>query len=132
MLETPPAALIIINHTESTMTNNILTARQLSGNLSFSTAQKMIHRLLTLDRIKAELNDGKAISCASTNKPEVILKAFTEPELAEKLGISVDELNKLNRPYFYRGMASKISLPLNRLYCATKFVSGEYKGESHE
>jgi hypothetical protein len=114
------------------MTDSILTTRQLSGNLSFSTAHKMIHRLLTLDRIKTELDDGRAISHAQTNKPEVILKAFTEPELAEKLGISVEELNKLNYQPFYKETASKVSPPLNRLYCATKFVSGEYKGESHE
>lgn len=111
------------------MTNSILNARQLSGNVSFSTAQEMINRFLTLDRIKTALDEGKPINYALDNKPEVRLKPFTKEELAKKLGISVQELEKLKYPTFYEKMASKISSALNSLYCATKFADGEYKGE---
>jgi len=111
------------------MTNSILSARQLSGNVSFSTAQEMINRFLTLDRIKTALDEGKAINRASGNEPEERVRPFTKEELAEKLGITVKDLGKLKHPAFYEKIASKISRPLNRLYCATKFADGEYKGE---
>ena len=65
----------------------------------------------------------------SKNKSEVRVRPFTKGELAEKLGISLKELYELKRPSFYESMANKISLPLIRLYCSTKFVDGEYKGE---
>jgi len=111
------------------MTNKILTARQLSGNVSFSTAQKMIHPLLTLDRIKTSLDEGRLGNYVSDNKPEARVRPFTKAELAEKFGISAKGLEKLKHPTFYEKMASKISLPLNSLYCTTKFADGEYKSE---
>jgi hypothetical protein len=114
------------------MTNDILDAGQSSGNVSFSTAQKMIHRLLTLDRIKTALDEGKIMEYVPKNKLEVKVRPFTKEELAEKLGISVKGLEKLKNPTFYEKMASKISLQLNSLYCSTKFVAGEYKGEKSE
>ena len=114
------------------MTNDILDAGQLSGNVSFSNAQKMINRLLTFDRIKTALDEGKTIDYASKNQPEVRVRPFAKGELAEKLGISVKGLEKLKYPAFYEKMASKISLQLNSLYCSTKFVAGEYKGEKSE
>jgi len=117
------------------MTNDILDAGQSSGNVSFSTAQEMIHRLLTLNRIKTALDEGKIMGYVSNDKPEVRVRAFSKGELAEKLGISVKGLEKLKNPTFYKNMASKISLQLNSLYCSTKFVAGEYKGkpgDNHE
>ena len=111
------------------MSNDSIIAGQLSGNLNFQTAQKMIQRLLTHDRIKTALDEGRVINHASNNKPEVKIGAFTKEELAIKLGISTKELDKLKRQSFYKGMASKISLPLIRLYCSIKFVDGEHKGE---
>ncbi|CAL7961430.1 hypothetical protein GAMM_220006 [Gammaproteobacteria bacterium] len=49
--------------------------------------------------------------------------------MARKLGVSIKKLDKLKSHGFYDGMASKISLPLSHLYCATKFADGEYKDE---
>ena len=99
------------------------------GNVSFSTAQKMIHRLLTLNRIKTDLDDGKIRGHGLGDEPEVKMVAFTREELAEKLGIDLEELEKFKSPSFYEGIVNKISPPLICLYCATKFVGGEYKGE---
>ena len=111
------------------MSNGRITARQLSGNLNFSTAQKMIHRLLTNDRIKTELDEGRVRSLGSCDdKPVIKTGAFTKKELAQKLSITLEELKKLGLPYFYRRMAVKISVPLVSLYCSTKFADGEYKG----
>jgi hypothetical protein len=112
------------------MAKRSLTAGRLSGNVKFLTAQKMIHRFLTQDRIKTELDEGRA-GGHGLYDDELIEKtgAFTKEELAEKLGISPKELEKLKSPSFYKGMANKISLPLIRLYCATKFLVGEYKDE---
>lgn len=109
------------------MTETSLTAGHSSGNVRFLTAQKMIHRLLACDRIKTE--EGKIRAHETCDKPEIKIGAFTKNELAKKLGISVRELEKLKYPDFYKSKARKISLPLSRLYCATKFADGEYKGE---
>jgi hypothetical protein len=104
------------------MATTSLIAKQSSGNLNFRAAQKMIHRLLTHDRIKTALDDGRIGSYKPNDKSETKVIAFTKKELAEKLGISSEELEKLKRPSFYKSMASKISLLLIRLYCATKFA----------
>ena len=114
------------------MTKGILDAGQSSSNVSFLVAQEMINRFLTLDRIKTALDEGRFSNNAPDDKPEVRLKPFTREELAKKLGISVQELEKLKSPEFYEQMASKISSPLNSLYCATKFADGEYRGEQSE
>jgi len=112
------------------MAEKIVATGQESCNLNFLTAQKMIHRLLTHDRIKTALDAGRVINYALLGtKPEVIIKALTKEELAEKLGISVGEFNKLKCPGFYKEIVNKISLPLVQLYCATKFADGEYKGK---
>ena len=111
------------------MAKTSLVAGQSSGNLNFSTAQKMIHRILTHDRIKTALDDGKVINPALNNKPKIRLKAYTKEELAKKIGITPVELEKLKCPDFYKKMATKISIPLICLYCSIKFVDGEYKGE---
>jgi hypothetical protein len=113
------------------MAKTSLIAKQSSGNLNFSTAQKMIHRLLTHDRIKTDLDDEKIRGLGLCNdEPEVKIRAFTKEELAKKLGISPEEFERLKSPSFYEGIASKISLPLIILYCAAKFVCGEYKGKT--
>lgn len=114
------------------MTNSILAAGQKSSNVSFSTAQEMINRFLTLDRIKTALDEGRFRNNIPDDKPEIRLKPFTKEELANKLGITLEEFEKLGSPDFYEGIASKISQPLNRLYCATKFADGEYKAEKSE
>ncbi len=90
-------------------------------------AQKIIHRLLTHDKLKMALDEGKIMDSVSSDKPEIKVKAFAKEELAEKLGICPEELEKLKSPSFYEGIVNKISLPLIRLYCATKFADGEYK-----
>jgi hypothetical protein len=111
------------------MSKNSITAGQSSGNVNFSTAQKMIHRLLAHDRIKTGLDEGKTRDHESNDEPKIKIIAFTKEELAEKLGISPKELKKLKSPDFYKGIVNKISLPLIRLYCVTKFVNGEYESE---
>ncbi|CAL7959138.1 hypothetical protein GAMM_100017 [Gammaproteobacteria bacterium] len=107
-----------------------IAAGQSSGNLNFRVAQKMVHRLLTHERIKTDLDEGRVRRLESRgNKSAVKIKAFTKKELAEKLGVSQEDIEKLESPSFYDSMASKISLSLSRLYCATKFADGEHKGE---
>ena len=99
------------------MATTSLIAKQLSGNLNFRTAQKMIYRLLTYNRIKTALDDGRIGGYKPNDKPEVKVEAFTKKELAEKFDISPEELEKLKRPNFYKSMASKVSLLLIRQYC---------------
>ena len=74
-----------------------ITARQSSGNLNFSTAQKIIHGLLTHDRIKAPLDEGKCRSIRSDGlldyEPIVKLAPYSMQELADKLGISMKYFN---------------------------------------
>jgi hypothetical protein len=112
------------------MANLSVIAGQSSGNLNFSTAQKMIHRLLTHDRIKTDLDEGRIRGLGLSNdKPEVKAGAFTKEELAEKLSISPEDLEKLESSDLYESIANKVSLPLIRLYCATKFADGESKRE---
>jgi hypothetical protein len=104
------------------MSEDSIIAGQSSGNLNFETAQKIIHRFLTHDRIKTELDEGRSIDYVSKNKPETKVRSFTKEELAEKLGISPKDLDDLKSSNSYDRIASKISLPLIRLYCATKFA----------
>jgi hypothetical protein len=78
------------------MAKTSLIAGQSSGNLNFSTAQKIINRLLTQDRIKTALDDGRVVNLELYNEPEVRLSAYTTEELAKKLGITPEELDKLN------------------------------------
>jgi hypothetical protein len=116
------------------MTNCIVTAGQAPGNnsdncankkeqteikvddrnksVNFSTAQQMINKFLTHDRI--------------ITKKERCLK-YTKWELAEKLNLTPKSLDKLKLPDFYRIVANRITLPLARLYCATGWVDDECK-----
>jgi len=112
------------------MSKDSLTVRQLSGNLNFSTAQKMVHKLLTSDRIKTELDEGRVINYHRSRDDRLVVKtgAYTKEELAKKLDISPKDLKKLKSPGSYSSIVRKISLSLIRLYCATKFVDGKCKG----
>jgi hypothetical protein len=84
------------------------------------------HKFLTQNRHKTELDEGRIINHhESSTKPMVKVKTYTKEELVEKLGISLEEFERLKSPNFYRSIASKISLPLVRLYCATKFTDGD-------
>lgn len=87
----------------------------------------MIHRLLTEERIKTPLDNGIVKGNASPPEPKIILKAYTKKELAKKLSIAPEELEKLEFPDFYEEIGSKVSLSLIRLYCTTKFVGSEYQ-----
>jgi len=105
------------------MTKHIVTTSQLSGNgadsrsdktrtqhLSFRTAQKMIRRFLSRDRIiTAEILDEK----------------LTIKELAKRLSVDSLELEPFIRPISivpYRKTSGKIALPLIKLYCSTKWA----------
>lgn len=90
----------------------------------------MIHRLLTEERIKTPPDDGIVKGNASLPAPEVRVEPYAKSELAKNLSITLGELEKLKLLDFYSKMVNKISLPLVTLYCATKFVDGEYKGGS--
>jgi hypothetical protein len=106
-----------------------IAAEQSSGNLNFETAQKIIHQFLTKDRIKTALDDGRCINPALPNEPKITMKPYTKEELAKKLGITLEELEKLESPATYEKIAYKISLPLICLYCATKLADGKHKSE---
>ena len=117
------------------MTRGILTTGQSSGNndrsgnkekletkidggihknINFLTVQKMINRFLIRDRIVM-----KEVRCLK----------YTERELAEKLNITPKTLKKLKLQCFYKATISRVTLPLVRLYCSTKWADGEYKGK---
>jgi hypothetical protein len=73
--------------------------------LSFHSAQKIIHKLLTYDRIVL--------------LPNVIPK-MTELELGKELNITTAKLQHLREsPEFYKKMAEHICLPLTSLYCGS-------------
>jgi len=104
---------------EADVSEDILYAGQCSSNrkkkkskyseqLNFLVAQKMVWKFLSIDRIEIQ---------------EVKVVRYTKTELAVKLGITVEELDKARKSYFYKNIASKISLPLVELYCSTKWVN---------
>lgn len=73
--------------------------------LSFSTAQQIIHRLLTCNRIIL--------------RPTVI-PGITKRELAKKLNLTPLQLKYLQeRPLFYERMVKYTNLPLVGLYCSS-------------
>jgi len=109
------------------MSSDRITAGQLSGNLNFLAAQKMIYRLLNHERIKTDLDGGKIKGLGLSKEFEVKVAPFTKGKLAKKLGITLEELEGLKSPEFYERIADRLSLSLIHLYCATKFVTGEYK-----
>ena len=91
--------------------------------LSFFTARMMIDRLLAIDRLEKKFIDGMV------DKIESRCTKYTKAELSQKLGLFPEELDKLESPYFYNDMINKVALPLIKLYCATKFATGEYRRE---
>jgi hypothetical protein len=109
------------------MANFSLNAESSTGNLNFSTAQKIIYRLLNHERIKTDLDEGRIKGLGTIdNKPTAKVAAYTKKEIAEKLGLTLEELDSLKSPNFYENIINKISLYLIRLYCSTKFTNGEY------
>jgi hypothetical protein len=73
--------------------------------LSFSTAQQIIHRLLTCNRVVL--------------LPTVI-PGVTKRELAKKLNLTPRQLRYLQeRPLFYERMVKYTNLPLVSLYCSS-------------
>ena len=78
--------------------------------LDFLNAQEIINKFLSIDRV--EIKDAE----------EVILPKYTKNELAMKLGITVEELDKAKQKEFYGKISNKIILPLVTLYCSTKWV----------
>lgn len=78
--------------------------------LGFLNAQEIINKFLSVDRIEIK------------NAEEIILPKYTKNELAMKLGITVEELDKARQNKFYEQVSSKIILPLVTLYCSTKWV----------
>lgn len=82
------------------MSKSSITAELSSGNLNFKTAQKIIHRILTEERIKTALDDGKVINPALPNEPKIIMKPYTKEELTKKLGITIEGLINLNFQIF--------------------------------
>lgn len=95
------------------MIPSILTKIQETSNnnqigLSFFTAQKMINKLLTLNRLE---------------KIEVKRKPYTQEELANKLSINPTELKAFTgrKTRCTLRKAGTIDLKLIRLYLKTKF-----------
>ncbi len=85
----------------------------------------MINRLLREEKIKTPLDDGIIKGNASSPVSEVRVKSYVKQELAKNIGIISEELKKLKSLGFYHKMANKISSPLIKLYCATKFATGK-------
>lgn len=73
--------------------------------ISFPVVQKIIHRLLTCNRIVLS---------------PTLFPKFTQLELAAKLNITVTELISLQTSrIFYKKLAKKISWSLAKLYCSS-------------
>ena len=96
------------------MTDRILTKLQESSNnkqaeLRFLTAQMMIKKLLSCDRVV---------------KIEVRRRKYIAQELADRLSISPTELETFTKQPTKRlnKTAGKISLQLIKLYCNTKWA----------
>lgn len=121
------------------MANDRIIAKRGSRNLNFLVKKKIIHRLLTEERIKTSLDEGIIKGTEAPPVHKVIAKPYTKEELAKKLDISLEDLENFilvsSSSALYESMAEqvdKISLSLTRLYCSIKFVSGEYKDEHCE
>ncbi len=96
---------ISINKNSGTSVISAKSIRTNAKYLGFSSAQEMIYRLLTHDRIVL--------------LPTVVPKV-SELELSEKLNITPKQLKSLRRsPMFYNKMVKYINLPLINLYCST-------------
>jgi hypothetical protein len=76
--------------------------------LSFITAQKMIDKLLLCERIEKDIIDYKA-------------EPYNKQQLSKKLFLSTKQLGEFGDEDFYKRYSRKISLPLIKLFCATKF-----------
>lgn len=88
-----------------TAVGNICNEHISNKYLSFSTAQQIIHRLLTCNRIIL--------------RPTVIPR-ITKQELAKKLNLTPLQLKYLReRPLFYERMVKHTNLPLVSLYCSS-------------
>jgi hypothetical protein len=97
------------------MTECILTKLLESSNnkqkaLRLFTAQTMVNKFLSCDRLV---------------KIEVRCKKYTAQELANKLSVSLLELEPFTKPpskFCYRKTAGKIDMSLIKLYCSTKWA----------
>ena len=78
--------------------------------LSFETAQKMIAKLLTCSRI-----------IKNVNVHEYKEKPYTKNQLAARLFLSPKQISELAYEDFYTRNCEMLSLPLIKLFCATKF-----------
>ncbi len=73
--------------------------------LDFSSTQKIIHKLLTRDRIILV---------------PTVVPGVTESDLAKELNITLTQLKSLQKsPAFYKKIAKHINLPLINLYCSS-------------
>ena len=95
---------------ETKVKGKINPDRRLNNHLKFSTVQNIIYKFLNCNRIETV-----EIKCVK----------YTKEELAERIGITIKELEAAKAPYFYTSIASKISLPLISLYCSAKWADGE-------
>ncbi|MEI8055466.1 MAG: hypothetical protein WCH10_05675 [bacterium] len=101
--ETRPPATNKANYKSSTDENSRSCAN--NNYLRFSSAQEIIHNLLSYDRIVL--------------LPHIIPR-FTELELAKKLNITARQLRCLRKsPESYKKIAKYICLPLIGLYCSS-------------
>jgi len=93
-----------INKANKTSIDENDGSRTSNNYLGFSSAQKMIHNLLSYDRVVL--------------LPQIIPR-FTEFEIAKKLNITIRQLRHLQKsPIIYKRMAKRICLPLTSLYCS--------------
>lgn len=106
--------IVNVGYLSDNKSNEKLTKIEIEGNkskiISFETVQKMLNKFLTCDRV--------------ITKEHRCLK-YNEEELAKKLNITLEELKRLKLPYFYKQMIYRITLPLVRLYCSTKWIDDE-------
>ena len=76
--------------------------------LSFITAQRMIDKLLLCERIEKDIIAYKA-------------EPYNKHQLSKKLYLTIKQLREFSDEDFYKRYSRKISLPLIKLFCATKF-----------
>ena len=87
---------------------------QHTESLAFKTSQNMIDKLLTCPRI-----------ARNVNVYEYKDRPYTKKDLAKKLLLSIKQIDELGDEKFYTRYCEKISLPLIKLFCATKFYEDD-------
>ena len=94
---------------------------------SLETMQKMFNKLLTHKRIMTSLDIGRTVNPVE-EFPRKILPPYTAVELSKMFDVHDINTNFTDHTR-YLWFTRKLSLPLARLYCSTKFLNEDEENE---